>query len=97
MVDPDWFLMPRQTDKMMVRSDLVHQFVNHLAGLWRKEGHVASVRAEICKSLNRRPYQAFMDPRADLTTVEWNLLRKDIWVLLTGADNETCVKNMQFQ
>lgn len=80
-VDPDDYLSPRQTDKMLVRSDLIHQFANHLAALWHSRGHDVSVRAEICKSLNGRPCQNFIDPETDLTRVTWNLFAADPWVL----------------
>lgn len=80
-VDPDDYLTFRQTDKMLVRADMIHQFANHLADLWQQEGQDVSVHAEICKSLNGRPCQIFIDPDADLTRVEWNLLSTEPWVL----------------
>ncbi len=80
IVDPVAFLTPRQTDKMLVRSDLVRQFAAHLAEVWRAEGHEVSVRAEICKSLNGRPCQEFVDPNVDLTQVRTNFFGSDPWV-----------------
>lgn len=80
-VDPDIFLTPRQTDKMMVRADMIHQFAGYLASLWEAQGLDVSVHAEICKSLNGRPCQTFIDPDADLTRVSRNLLAADPWVL----------------
>ncbi|MCF3974277.1 HTTM domain-containing protein [Paracoccus salsus] len=80
-VDPDAYLTPRQTDKMLVRADMVHQFANHLAGLWRAQGHDVAVRAQICKSLNGRPCQLFIDPATDLTRARRNLFGPDPWVL----------------
>lgn len=80
-VDPDYFLTPRQTDKMMVRPDLIRQFAGHLASLWQEQGRDVMVRAEICKSLNGRPCQIFIDPAADLTRVDRSLFAADPWVL----------------
>lgn len=80
-VDPDYFLTPRQTDKMMVRPDLIRQFAGHLASLWQEQGRDVMVRAEICKSLNGRPCQIFIDPAADLTLVDRSLFAADSWVL----------------
>lgn len=80
-VDPDSFLTPRQTDKMIVRSDLILQFAHHLADIWTETGREVSVHAEICKSLNGRPCQIFIDPEVDLSGVQRNLLAADPWVL----------------
>ncbi len=90
-VHPDHFLTPRQTDKMLVRSDLVHQFALHLADQWRHAGRDVAVRAHICKSLNGRPHQQFIDPAVDLTTVQRNLFASDDWVMpLTGCGDGVC-------
>ncbi|WP_018634450.1 HTTM domain-containing protein [Neomegalonema perideroedes] len=80
IVDPVAFLTPRQADKMLVRSDLVRQFAAHLAEVWRAAGYEVSVRAEICKSLNGRPCQDFIDPQVDLTQVRSNPFGADPWV-----------------
>lgn len=90
-IHPDQFLTPRQTDKMLVRADLVHQFANHLARMWGEAGRDVAVRADICKSLNGRPYQRFIDPETDLTQVDWNLWRSDDWVLpLDDRGHDDC-------
>ena len=79
-VDPEALLTRRQADKMLVRADLAHQFANRLAEIWRAEGREVSVRAEICKSLNGRPCQSFLDPEADLTQVKVSPFGADSWV-----------------
>lgn len=90
-IHPDQFLTPRQTDKMLVRADLVHQFANHLAALWGEGGRDVAVRAEICKSLNGRAHQYFIDPDIDLTQVHRNLWGSDDWVLpLDGCADCAC-------
>ncbi|MGR3825484.1 MAG: HTTM domain-containing protein [Salipiger marinus] len=82
LVDPEDYLTPRQTSKMLVRSDMVHQFAGHLEGIWQEAGHGdVAVHAEIYKSLNGRPSQLFIDPQTDLTAVRLNYLRADAWVL----------------
>jgi uncharacterized membrane protein YphA (DoxX/SURF4 family) len=81
-VDPRDYLSRRQTSKMIVRSDMVHQFANHLEAVWREAGHAdVEVRAEIWKSLNGRPPQPFIDPEVDLTAVPLAWARADDWVL----------------
>ncbi|MBK4215137.1 HTTM domain-containing protein [Paracoccus caeni] len=81
IVDPYEMLTTRQADKMLVRADMVHQFANHLGVLWRTRGRDVAVRAEICKSLNGRPCQSFIDPNTDLTQVRVNRFTADDWVL----------------
>lgn len=81
-VDPRDHLTRRQAWKMMVRSDMIHQFAGHLEALWREAGHGdVEVRAEIRKSLNGRPPQPFIDPDIDLTAVPLAYARADAWVL----------------
>lgn len=81
IVDPDAYLTPRQTSKMIVRADMIHQFATHLGEVWRAEGRDVSVRAEICQSLNGRPCQTYIDPEVDLTQVAINPFGADPWVM----------------
>ena len=81
-VDPRDHISRRQTSKMLVRSDMVHQFANHLGQVWHDAGYEdVEVRADIWKSLNGRPYQRFIDPDVDLTVVPLAYARSDPWVL----------------
>lgn len=81
-VDPVDYLTPRQASKMLVRSDMVHQFAGHLERVWQAAGYGdVEVRAHILKSLNGRPRQPFIDPDVDMTEVRVNLFGPDDWVL----------------
>lgn len=80
-VDPEEFLSRRQAGTMMTRADLIHQFANHLARIWRERGHEVAVYAEICKSLNGRPCQYYIAPGTDLTQARINPFGADPWVL----------------
>ena len=81
-VDPNDYLSRRQTGKMMVRSDMIHQFATHLEDVWHEAGHGdVEVYAPIMKSLNGRPMQPFIDPDVDLTVVPLAYARSDAWVL----------------
>ncbi len=81
-VEPTEFLTRRQASKMLVRSDMIHQFARALERIWAEAGHGdVVVRAEIFKSLNGRPPQAFVDPGVDLTAVPLAYARSDAWVL----------------
>lgn len=79
---PTDYLTPRQASKMLVRSDMVHQFAGHLADLWRGVGYQdVQVYAMIQKSLNGRLSQHFIDPAVDLAGVKPAFLGKDSWVM----------------
>jgi len=80
-VDPYDHLTKRQAATMLTRSDMILQFAHHLRDKWR-DGGVAdvAVHAHIQKSLNGRPFQAFVRPEADLASVELNLYAPDPWV-----------------
>lgn len=81
-VDPTDYLTPRQAGKMLVRSDMIHQFAGHLERVWRDTGYGdVSVRANIRKSLNGRPAQAFVDADVDLTAIPLAYFAADDWVL----------------
>ena len=81
-VVPTDYLTPRQASKMLVRSDMVHQFANHLADTWRSAGYRdVSVYAEIEKSLNGRSPQLFVDPEVDIANAELSSFAKDAWVM----------------
>lgn len=81
LVDPYDYLTERQAGTMLTRADMIHGFAAHIAGLWRAEGRDVSVQAHICKSLNGRPAQYFIDPQTDLTVVRVNRFSADPWVL----------------
>lgn len=81
-VDPADYLTERQTGKMLVRPDMIHQFAGYLESLWREAGHTdVAVYARIEKSLNGRPRQPFIDPAADLTAAEPALFSAIPWVV----------------
>lgn len=81
-VDPEDYLTRRQTGKMLVRPDMIHQFAGYLETVWREAGYGdVAVRADIRKSLNGRPPQPYVDPGVDLTAVEFRHFGVDTWVL----------------
>jgi len=82
IVDPTDHLTRRQAGKMMVRSDMIHQFAGYLADVWKDAGYSeVAVRADIRKSLNGRPAQPFVDPSVDLAAARLGYWRHDDWVV----------------
>jgi len=81
-IDPEDYLSRRQAGKMMVRTDMIHQFAGHIADIWHDAGYSdVTVQAEIWKSLNGRPDQLFIDPDVDLASAPLAFVRADDWVL----------------
>jgi vitamin K-dependent gamma-carboxylase len=81
-VDPLDYLTDRQTDAMLTRTDMVHDFAGKLEALWEDRGEPdVAVHAHILKSLNGRPMQPFIDSGTDLTSVSYNRFAPDPWVV----------------
>jgi vitamin K-dependent gamma-carboxylase len=63
IVDPEDYLTRRQAGKMMVRSDMIHQFANHLEDVWREAGHADVVVRPDHEVAERPPDAALHRPR----------------------------------
>ncbi len=82
LLDTSDFLNGRQAHVVMTRPDLIHDFAGKLEQIWAANGYAdVAVYADIRKSLNSRPMQAYVDPGTDLTAVTYNLFGPDDWVL----------------
>lgn len=92
VVDPvtgrKWFinqsehLSKRQARKIKTRPDLIWLYAQHLEAQKRAEGYAdVEVYADSKAGLNGRPYQRFIDPDVDLTTVDRSVFRHAEWIL----------------
>lgn len=82
IVEPADYLSERQTYKMLVRADMIHQFAQHLGAVWQDAGYSEpTVHAEILKSLNGREPQHFVVPEIDLLAVSSARFSPDNWIL----------------
>jgi hypothetical protein len=85
-IEPRTYVTENQLDEMATRPDMIQQLARHVAddlerrGLGRMAVHV---RAEV--SLNGRPPQPMIDPRADLASVPRDL-RHASWILPLRPD-----------
>jgi hypothetical protein len=61
---------------------MLREYARHVAGLWEKEyGRRPAVHALTGVSLNGRPFQPLVDPRADLASVSAAWLRHNPWIM----------------
>ena len=69
-IDMKKYLTKRQRKKMIIKPDMILQFSEHLADIYRKKGYKKiEVYADIKVSLNGRDRQYLIDPSIDLSTV----------------------------
>jgi hypothetical protein len=60
---------------------LLREYARHVAALWEKEyGRRPEVNAATAVSFNGRPFQALVDPHADLASVPLTWLRHNPWI-----------------
>jgi len=60
---------------------LLREYSRHIAELWESStGRTAIVHAQTAVSLNFRPSQQVVDPKADLATVPLAFLRHNSWI-----------------
>jgi len=65
---PQKYLTPLQERMMSTQPDMILQYANFLAGLYRKKlRHPVSVYADAYVSLNQGKGQIFIDPKVDLS------------------------------
>ncbi len=82
VVDPIDYLTPKQSRKMTSRPDLIVQFARFLEEQKRRDGYSAiEVRARIIASLNGREFQPYIDPKIDLTEVDYPWLGHAAWIM----------------
>ena len=82
IVDPIDYLTPKQRRKMTSRPDLIVQFARFLEEQKQLEGYnEIEVRARIIASLNGREFQPIIDPKIDLTEVDYPWLGHAEWIV----------------
>lgn len=81
-VDPKEHLTDKQVDRVATRPDLAWQFAQYLARRYRADGIArVEVRAISSVSLNGRPPQPLIDPKADLAAEPWPWFAPLDWVV----------------
>jgi vitamin K-dependent gamma-carboxylase len=81
-VRPEEHLHGRQVSKLPGQPDLIWQFAQHLERHYRAQGHAdVEVRVIARTSLNFRPRALLIDPKVDLTSVDYQLFKANPWIL----------------
>ena len=77
---PDDYLTPLQAERMAHQPDMILSAARMIAERWRGEGRAVEVRADAFVTVNGRRAARFVDPDADLASVQPGVLPKR-WVL----------------
>ena len=77
---PDDYLTPLQAERMAHQPDMILATARMIAERWRGEGRSVVVRADAFVTVNGRRAARFIDPDADLASVQPGVLPKR-WVL----------------
>jgi len=79
-IDPGRELRPRQERKLYTHPDMILQYAHHLRDRYGQRGEAVQVFADIHVRLNGRPARRFIDPEADLATIEWRFFQHSPWI-----------------
>lgn len=85
-VDLDKHLTPKQLRAMPSKPDLIWQFAQHLEEEYSQQNKEVEIYVDSKLSVNRRPYQPFIDPTVDLASVEWQHFQHTPWILPSSID-----------
>jgi hypothetical protein len=70
-----------QAMHMSTQPFLLRQYARHVAAVWKKEyGRQPAIHATTAVSLNGRPFQALVEPGADLASVGASRLHHNAWI-----------------
>lgn len=81
------FLTKKQRQRIGAYPDFIWQFAQHLKKVHAESGENIEVFADVRVSINGRPYQQFIEPKTDLTSVPWDHLRHHEWILPSPLEN----------
>jgi len=72
----------KQSRLLATKPDVIWQFIQHLKKKYKTEGKSVEIYAVNSKiSVNGGKYTPFIDPKVDLTTIEWNTFTHSDWIL----------------
>lgn len=73
---------PKQTSLLATKPDVIWQFIQYLKKKYKAEGRSVEIYVINSKiSINGGGYTPFIDPKVDLTTIEWNTFTHSDWIL----------------
>ncbi len=78
---------PKQRRMLATKPDVIWQFVQHLKKTYQAEGKDVEIYAVNSKvSINGGKYSDFIDPKVDLSQIEWDTFKHSDWILDTETD-----------
>ncbi|NQY31304.1 MAG: HTTM domain-containing protein [Flavobacteriaceae bacterium] len=81
---------PKQARLLATKPDVIWQFIQHLKKKYEAEGKSVEIYAINSKiSVNGGKHTPFIDPKIDLTTVEWNTFTHSDWILDQRSELKT--------
>lgn len=75
------YLTKKQQRRLRTKPDFIYQFVQLLKKEYKAKGKDISIYANSFVSVNGRPSKQFINPKVDLTKVEWNYFTHNDWIL----------------
>jgi len=77
----DDYLTKKQKTLASSRPDIIWQFAQRLKEKFTEEGSDVTVYVDCRISINGRPLKLLVDPKIDLTSVKWNVVKHNEWIL----------------
>lgn len=86
----------KQSRLLATKPDVIWQFIQYLKKKYKDEGKSVEIYAINSRvSVNGGKYTPFIDPKVDLTTVEWNTFTHSDWILNERPDLKKTVSKKQ--
>ncbi len=79
------YLTPKQR-RNLVKPDGIYQFTQHLKKVYAEKGIPVEIYGRIKANLNHRTPVYLVDPKLDLTTIEWDYFFHNDWILPQPED-----------
>lgn len=80
-VNLDDYLTPLQKSRVGARPDMIWQFAQYLRKEEAKKGNDIGVYVESYLSINRGPFNEYIDKNVDLSQVKWSYFGHQEWIL----------------
>lgn len=82
------YLSRKQLRSVASKPDCMWQFAKRLKKEYAQRGEDISVYVNAKISVNRRPYETYIDPNVDLANTTWNYFWHNDWILPSKLDVE---------
>lgn len=80
------YLSKKQKRLVATKPDVIWQFAQRLKAIYKSKGQDVSIFADCKVSVNGRPYTTLINPKTDLTTINWQTTKHSDWLLPSQLD-----------